>query len=143
MDFYGIDKNMIDDTASDCVSVNLTMTDYDWMTYHLKMRFILKDGTTHNVEEEYFGFDTADYTLRIIEGDTVSEVKFCATSEWVKRHIKEHLSAHLDTMDGTECFINDTETFIEEYNEIVALLSIARQNAPKEKTYKRGEKAND
>jgi len=143
MEFYSIDKNMLDNEVGDTVCVILTMDDYDWATYNLKMHFRIKDGAILVLEEEYSAFDTADYKLKRIEGDTITETKFSATSEWATRHIKQNLNRHLDVFDKAEWFIGDTDLFIDQYNDIIALLCVAEQNAPQTKTYTKGENDND
>ena len=143
MEFFGIEKSMFDEEMSDVITVSLTMIDYDWSTYTLKMRFRLKNGVTLFLEEEYSAFDTSDYTLKKIEDDTITETKFGASSSWATRHIKQNLNRHSEVFDKAEWFISDIDLFIDQYNEIVDLLNVTEQNAPKTKTYTKGENDND
>ena len=139
-DFYGISISEIDMNACDCVDIQLTLNDYDWACYTLKMQFKLTDKTVLISEEEFDGFKTSRYVLKRINGDDVEEVEFSGKSDYAERHIKKNMERHLQVLDEDEWYINDIESLIEQYNEVCHLLQIVKEQAPKERTYKRGEK---
>lgn len=129
------DLNFRDDDFTDC---KVSLSDYGWSTYTIKIQLALKDNTFVIVEEEYTLFNTSDFKLKHIEGDTVEELTFVGDSDWVIRHLTQQFESHIKNFESDECPTN-TELCLNQYNEIVDLYRIVEANLPKRRTYLKGE----
>lgn len=118
-------KKDIDHSRVDAISVDLSLSDYDWLDYKLDARLFLKKYGLLRIVFSYSGTALSSMLVEQYNDGFKKMVPvdyFEFSSEIFLKHLSIYLTEHNKTLNQEQAFVPDEYVF-NFYNEIIGRLS--------------------